>query len=347
MSALLNRRQLFRGALAAGAAGFLWPRCSQAASTAFPFGPIVIDNDYAVPVLIHLYHADALDRRFATYTVRPGRVTLALHGASFNIGADWGVQIQFGNRALSRMQRVCNVASFQDGRWVVTASLIVSTNVAYSSDHHIRTIDGYEIDSRFSNAKQRFLTDALALFYERFLQLHWRVMPELGTKAGVKLADNFPTDSFDGVEDKREYMQRQFIRMSPQETFPHVKLVYAYEEGGDWLARAYLGTVRVWSALDSDFAAKGRYSGSFEIEMNDSYVGNGQAGRHYARPEYWAGVIAHEALHNLGHAHLPSRSDAGYYLYQMILIEHLVMTNGRARYGDTNPTPVLCMRRPE
>ena len=55
-------------------------------------------------------------------------------------------------------------------------------------------------------------------------------------------------------------------------------------------------------------------------------------------------MIAHELLHNLGHMHLSSRSEPDYYLYQMILVEMSVMTDGKAEYGEKIVTPVLCKR---
>lgn len=352
MERLLDRRAFTAGLLTAGPVSTLLLSPGEVMAAPSPSN-IVVHNDYNARVKIHLYHADALDRRFATWWFdKDERSRLDFDGKDLNISNDWGIQVEFENKVLSRINRVCNVSNYEDkdgkfvptgGRFIVKASMIYNTEVKYSKNSEIKEIDGYDIDNRFGREKNALLKNALAYFYERFCQNHWRVLPELGTKAGTRFSDNFPTDDFKGVDDSREYMERQFIRMSG-ETFPHVKLEYGYEQDGDWLARAYYDKVRVYSSLDEGF--KERFKGSFEIEINDHFVNNARVGRHYTSAEYWAGVIAHEALHNLGHGHPPRRSDQGYYQYQMILIEYLVMTNGQIRYGNDNPTPVLCRPRP-
>jgi hypothetical protein len=234
---------------------------------------------------------------------------------------------------------------------IVAHSILSPRHVRASSgsEYFIKRTAGYEISNDFGAAETRLLTDGLAHFYQGFLQPHWTKIPELSTDAGSLLADNFDRTDYDGViKDSREYMYRQFIRMDQRGTddvFPKVTLQYGLQENGDWVARTYPNTVQVHSANSDNFARTGRYSGEFRIQVNDFYVNNRKLGRHYADPMFWAGVIAHEAIHDLGHLHLKRRSDDGYYLYQLTLIEHLVMTYGRARYGMKNGTPCLCQRR--
>ena len=72
------------------------------------------------------------------------------------------------------------------------------------------------------------------------------------------------------------------------------------------------------------------------MEINAAFLFSRKA-PYFSNRDYWAGVIAHEALHNLGHSHPSSRGDSNYYHHQMIVVEALVMSNGKSRYGDRNP----------
>ena len=80
-------------------------------------GPVVVRNDYSGWVTVRLYHADAVDRVFATWRFCPNEIsTLALNGEVFNIGGDWLIDVRFDNGVRSHRRLVWKAGRF-DGRW--------------------------------------------------------------------------------------------------------------------------------------------------------------------------------------------------------------------------------------
>lgn len=78
--------------------------------------------------------------------------------------------------------------------------------------------------------------------------------------------------------------------------------------------------------------------GEFKIHLNAQFLGG--AG-HHSDPYYWAGTIAHEMLHNLGHLHVADRESPQYDRCQLIAHERAVYYNGQYRRGLERPR-VLC-----
>ena len=77
--------------------------------------------------------------------------------------------------------------------------------------------------------------------------------------------------------------------------FPHVHL-NAYHEESEVLGRAALNEVTIKYAGNNTY----RQLGEFKVDLNRYQLGAGGEG---SDPEWWAGTIAHEMLHNLGHKH--------------------------------------------
>lgn len=83
--------------------------------------------------------------------------------------------------------------------------------------------------------------------------------------------------------------------------FPGMTIRSRYDPRGSWVGEAHVNRVRT-----EYFVVNGRnrpsVTGAFDITLNTGLLGNAQyhAGRN---PAYWAGVITHEMLHNLGHEH--------------------------------------------
>ena len=101
-----------------------------------PVGNILINNNYgpdpqAGSVSIRLYHSDAPDRIFSTWSFASGEsVSLATQGSRITIGGDWGIQIVFGNGVTSCIYPVADVGRFENGRYVVTATNIYRSNTS-------------------------------------------------------------------------------------------------------------------------------------------------------------------------------------------------------------------------
>ena len=308
---------------------------------------LVVHNDYNATVYLELIHPDAQDRVFATWTLAPNSTDrLLFNGEPLFLKSDWFVRVRFTNGVMSDFMRLCDVKL---GEKLVASHIYELPHKDYpATGLSITRHDGFEIDSQFGPSKTALLTSALAIFYERFLRVHSYGCPELCTKAAFQ-HDRIDKSHFPGAEDERDFIEIQRWRFMANIVngipFPHVELEYANSDE-NWLARAYVGTVKVLPRVLDEFGQPYPVEGTFKIEINDHYLNNAREGVHYGNAAFWAGVIAHEALHNLGHRHPPLRSDNQYYDHQMIIVEQLVMHGNKVRYGEANPTPVLCQRRP-
>lgn len=78
--------------------------------------------------------------------------------------------------------------------------------------------------------------------------------------------------------------------------------------------------------------------GEFRIYLNSHFLGGSG---HYSDPYYWAGTIAHEMLHNLGHLHITDRESSQYARCQLIAHERSLYYNGKYQRGMERPV-VLC-----
>jgi hypothetical protein len=311
---------------------------------------ISIDNNYSEPVDIDLFHPLDFDKVFATWTIASTtKKTLIYEDKLLLVKADWGIRVRFRNGAQSAVMRLFEVGYSS----TVKASDIYDKPIAtyYQSFRRIATIEGNSIDRHFGSTETSLLKDALAYFYDRFLQDHIAGCPELRSRAAFDHYE-LEEDDFEEAEDERDFISIQRSRFSANNQvgrpFPKLEIEYENEpdtNGSGWLARAHLGIVKI---LPKKKKGDVHYpvDGSFKIQVNDFFLNNSQRYKHYSSPAFWGGVIAHEVLHNLGHAHPKSRSANDYYLHQMVIIENLVMTGQKVRYGTENPTPVLCMKRP-
>lgn len=139
-------------------------------------------------------------------------------------------------------------------------------------------------------------------------------------------------------ENRWYLLQRQLVTLSlpngendTEPAFPDIFIRYGNEppQNGDisWLGRARIGTVAVyWDGKVEEWKQKG----SFDITINDYFVARGQR---YSDPNDWAGTIAHEMLHNLGHNH-PHWSDPNYPKYQINVLDELIQNYGYGSKGS-------------
>ena len=75
----------------------------------------------------------------------------------------------------------------------------------------------------------------------------------------------------------------------------------------------------------------------FEIYLNQHFL---QKTGIYKNENYWAGTIAHEMLHNLGHQH-PNASDSKYNQFQINVLANAVRSFGfAATAGDIVEYPI-------
>lgn len=215
--------------------------------------------------------------------------------------------------------------------------------IANDAANRIGYQNGLTIDDSFGPTERGILEEACARFYSRFLQPYYPYEVGWGD-AWSWVTDKHISDYKEGVEAKSIFysdwiaMWRFFA--NENNGFPPITLNFVNVPRGDFVAQALYDTIVI-----ADWPNDTPYTGEFNIDINDWYLNNGEY-PFGSDSNYWAGVIAHECWHNLGHKHPSSRDDPNYYLYQMVLHEMAVMQDGSIRYGDKLPFPVYCRRHP-
>jgi hypothetical protein len=263
-------------------------------------GSIAIENDYRGDVAIRLYHAQALDRIFGTWQLK-GSTTSHLDFANepLVIGGDWELDIKFGNGVTSVKRVVNEIGDHKDGRWTVRASRIMDGRIPEPDV----AIEGG------TDAQQKLLKDAVALMCRRVCDLRvraayrsckpdWLIRGEYLKRVNLlEYSEEFDNSRVDSYLEYQWYYLAEYG--CPKLTI-NVKKLPANIAG-----QAFVGMVQV------EYGARARKDirGEFNIDVNGSLVGG--AGR-ASSSEFWAGVIAHEMLHNLGHMHHPGEYSFAY-----------------------------------
>lgn len=111
--------------------------------------------------------------------------------------------------------------------------------------------------------------------------------------------------------------------------------VHAFSKAEDTLGFAYTADKVILKFKTEDVKNFGKdtaeVSGEFKIHLNRYHIG--RAGD-YSAHEFWAGVIAHEMLHNLGHSH--PKDDYDEFL-QIMSFQNAIRTNGTYKSGAKAP----------
>lgn len=107
--------------------------------------------------------------------------------------------------------------------------------------------------------------------------------------------------------------------------FPDIYISKGYEQTHEgetgWVASAPYNTVKIywegqgWRATSDS---------KFVITLNTYYVAGPGV---WSKADYWAGTIAHEMMHNLGHRH-PDISDPNYLKYQINVVDEVIQNDG-------------------
>jgi hypothetical protein len=92
-----------------------------------PVGEVVIVNNYAGKITIHLRPADSPAKRFASYTIdaKTKRTRLTRAGKNLVLGGDWEMEVEFGSGVVSPRRVVAKVGTYKDKAWEVAASDIM------------------------------------------------------------------------------------------------------------------------------------------------------------------------------------------------------------------------------
>ncbi len=195
------------------------------------------------------------------------------------------------------------------------------------------------IDSRFNNVEQDLIERALQIAVKRLQQKrNWDRIQELYQYAWVTSNSLKSSGLCSEPDVRRNLLFHQLYWLSlpngPNDTtsaFPDVYIRYAHEEPAEgdtgWVARARYDTVTIYWDGDG-WSSTG--DSKFVITLNNYYVA---AHGVYSNAEYWAGTIAHEMLHNLGHRH-PNSSDPNYEKYQINVVDEVIQNDGYVYKGS-------------
>lgn len=213
--------------------------------------------------------------------------------------------------------------------WIAVLTIVTF----FSSSAYAVNTANCEIDNRFGVTERRILTQACQLAVERMQSRE--VRDKVYQLSGFSyLSDSVISRSHATAtrESRWNLLWRQLSTLSSpngdsdtEPPFPNIYILYASDapRSGQlgWLGRAYLDLVTVyWDSSEKEWKQKG----SFVITINDYFVARGQR---YSDPNDWAGTIAHEMLHNLGHRH-PDSTDPDYNKYQINVLDVLVQNYG-------------------
>ena len=215
--------------------------------------------------------------------------------------------------------------------------------------------EGEEIDKAFTEKERQLIDNALFTFYERILsgpiQLNFNTNggnPTKEFKHFLVNPDYLKTCDEILQEYKNSMLSSQLSRLEKvifdngSRKFPTI-IIHASNAvpGGDrdidkkWgLAAAWapVGTVTITKPKGKVWQEDSVIEGNFELTINRHYLLT--PGRdEFSDRNYWAGIIAHEITHNLGHQH-PDVSDENYCKYQINVLEFAVRCNGGYRPAD-------------
>lgn len=190
-----------------------------------------------------------------------------------------------------------------------------------------------EIDNRFGTKERRILGQACQLAVERMQSREIREkVNQLSGFASLSGSVMSRSHAMATRQSRWNLLKRQLLTLSLPNgandagpSFPDIYILYGNEaprgRGTGWLGMAHLDLVTVyWDSNQKEWKQKGK----FALTINDHFVARGQR---YSDPNDWAGTIAHEMLHNLGHQH-PNSSDPDYSKFQINVLDALVQNDG-------------------
>jgi hypothetical protein len=197
------------------------------------------------------------------------------------------------------------------------------------------------IDSRFNETERNLIERALRIAVSRIQKKsNWERVRELYGYAWVTRGTLDSTGLCDEVDVMRNLLFHQLYWLSmpngendTSQPFPDIYIRMGYEPSREgysgWVARAPYNTVNLyWDWRFGEWRLSD--DSKFDITLNNYHLATGGI---YSDPEYWAGTIAHEMGHNLGHQH-PSPSDPNYSKYQINILDEVIQNDGHSLKGS-------------
>jgi hypothetical protein len=195
----------------------------------------------------------------------------------------------------------------------------------------------HSIDRSFNEAERELIEDALRIAVKRIQEKRtWESIQARNGYASVTYDSIALSGLCDNTNIRRNLLFHQLYWLSvpngkndTAQPFPDIYIRRGYEADGGWVAKAPYDTVRIfWDRENTEWRLSD--DSKFVITLNNYYVA---AHGIYSDPNYWAGTIAHEMLHNLGHRH-PDATDPNYEKYQINLLDEVIQGVGYSYKGD-------------
>lgn len=198
----------------------------------------------------------------------------------------------------------------------------------------------HSIDSRFSETEKDLIRRSLRIAISRMQKKsNWERVRELYGYASVTNVTLASAGLCNEADVRRNLLFHQLYWLSlpngkndTAPAFPDIHIRMGYEKarrGEGWVARAPLNTVKLfWDWRLEEWRLSD--DSKFDITLNNALLATGGI---YSDPEYWAGTIAHEMAHNLGHSH-PSSSDPNFSKYQINVLDEVIQNDGHSLKGS-------------
>ena len=214
-------------------------------------------------------------------------------------------------------------------KWVVFFSwLALLPSLAFSL-----TINR-EIEKGFEPEQKKIIEEALKLLEARLADNEVFNCVNLAKKASVNTdyLKKTPLHNQDTLIPSLMSLQWMSL-LSDKEQFPLVRIKAFKEEDA---SHAYSRKENF--VLPALFSPNGKAEGEFEVFLNSALLGAPQGEK---QAELWAGAIAHQLFHNLGHQHAEKADNR--LEYQLDRVEACVVTSGKLnKEADQNVTFSKC-----
>lgn len=205
----------------------------------------------------------------------------------------------------------------------VFTSILFSFLIAFTANAAVPNFK-YEFDKDFSGDEEKLVDKAMKLLNERFFDEEV-IKCAMGNHELVSIDTDYTSDMdyVDNFKHAKIVMVWQWRALLKDKNTPKIKFISYFEKDGAF-ARAPVGVTKIKRLGDAEWSIKG----NFEVELNQFHLdSNTKRGKD---PLFWAGAIAHEMMHNLGHSHSDGKDD-DYQDYQMIAFEQCLNGDGRGR----------------